>query len=124
MCSSCLSLLIDERGVIFHRTLMKEVLSMRNIIIVACLLGSFTLFLQSAGVEESILLFLLAGIVPGTNFRISSTDALILTILVATCIIGYIVVTQIIHRISIDRLARTQYIVTKNGTVRRRYSNV
>jgi hypothetical protein len=93
---------------------------MRKIIIIACLIGSFILFLQSTGIEESILLFLMAGIIPGTNIRISSTDMLVATTLFSALIIIFAIVAKIVRYISIDRMARSEYTVTKNGHVRRR----
>lgn len=97
---------------------------MRKIIIIACLVGSFILFLQSAGVEESILLFLMAGIIPGTNVRISPIDMLVAITLISALVITFTIVRHIARYVSIDRLARRQYTVTKNGHVRRRAVHV
>lgn len=56
---------------------------MKKAIIIAVLVGFGLIILLNSGIVESLVLFLLAGIVPGTNYAIPSSVMLL-------CIIGIV----------------------------------
>lgn len=59
---------------------------MKKTIIVLCLVGSALIILDTINAAESLLLFLFAGIVPGTDIRISPI-AMMVAFLVAIAIV-------------------------------------
>ncbi len=90
---------------------------MRTFIITFCLIGSGLIFLQVPGVQDSLMLLFMAGIIPGTTDRISSS-----AMLFGWSIIGFALIARIIfHFVTIERLAR-HYMKTKKRLPRRRYS--
>lgn len=60
---------------------------MRKAIIITCLIGSALLVLASFNVVDSLTLFLLAGVIPGTDYRIPAIDMMSATATAITVII-------------------------------------
>lgn len=58
----------------FNSNNFEESQVMRKLIILFCLIGSSLIILDSFNFAHSIMMFLLAGVIPGTNFALSPID--------------------------------------------------
>lgn len=65
---------------------------MRNVIIALCLIGSLTLILSAFQAGQAVLMFLLAGVIPGTNISLSPTETLVIICLIAGFVISRITI--------------------------------
>lgn len=64
---------------------------MRKFIITCCIIGSAIIILSQFGFFEALLLFLLAGIIPGTSYSLSSHTMSLLTMSIISLIIVWFV---------------------------------
>ncbi len=60
---------------------------MKKAIIIMCLVGSVLLILDSLNAADSLLFFLFAGIIPGTDVRVSPIDMMAATATAITIVI-------------------------------------
>ncbi len=70
---------------------------MRKLIITLCLIGSGVIFLDTINFSQQLILFVFAGIVPGTNIVISPIDFMAATATAITVIILRITVWPLIR---------------------------
>jgi len=74
---------------------------MKNAIITICLTGSLIVILSAFQAGEAITMFLLAGVIPGTNIVISPSDTLVLIALITGFVISRVTIpafTQLFSR--------------------------
>ena len=86
---------------------IKEVGSMKKAIIIICTVGALLLILDSMNAANALLLFLFAGIIPGTDLLVSPIDMMAAT---ATAI------TVVILRVALWPHIRSSLLVTAKTT--------
>jgi hypothetical protein len=91
---------------------------MKKAIITVSLIGSLLLVLDSANAAHWLVLFLLAGVVPGTDILISPVDMLAANATAITAIILYVTVWPTIRNLIFSRPAAP--IASKKHTARHR----
>jgi hypothetical protein len=75
----------------------------RKVIIIACLAASLLIFLDTIDIVHGLVMFLLAGIIPGTNIVLSATQMLVVMIVLTGLAIYRFAVTPL--RRKLEQLA-------------------
>lgn len=87
---------------------------MKKAITIICTIGAMLLILDSVNAAHSLILFLFAGVIPGTNLLVSPTAMMIATSAAIVIIILRLTVWQIIR----TNLARTAELRSKKAAHR------
>ena len=77
---------------------------MKKTIITICIVGSLMIFLDSVNFGQGILLFLFAGVIPGTNMIISPEDMMAATATAITIIVLRLTIWQSIKSLAFHQL--------------------
>jgi Na+-transporting NADH:ubiquinone oxidoreductase subunit NqrB len=96
---------------------------MKKIIIVACLASLGMLILIKSGMIESLVLFLLVGIIPGTNYAIPSSVMLMAIFSILWLLVIRFAALELFYMF-IDRRTISQKTTHKKRMPKRRYSQI
>jgi hypothetical protein len=81
---------------------------MKKKIAIICNVASLIIILYSVGAGYKIMMFLLAGIIPGTNIALSSTQMLILIIVLISAILARVGALPLLHKFNLTNTKRTK----------------
>ena len=96
---------------------------MKKIIVIACLASLGLVILIKSGVLESLVLFLLVGIVPGTNYVLSSNVMLLIIMSIVWLFVIRFVAMEVFYFI-MDKRTTSQKTNHKKRMPKRRYSQI
>lgn len=92
---------------------------MRKLIIISCISASLFIIALQFGFFSALALFLLAGIIPGTNYALSPNSMFVLVTIISLIVIFRIVWTSRYKRIFVTRLT-----MHKKRLPKRRFSEI
>ena len=96
---------------------------MKKTIIIASLAGSLILILDSTNAAYNVLMFLIAGIVPGTNILLPPM-AMLVGISAMTAIIIFRVFTTLTNMFFNQKTTETAHLAIKSRSPLRRFGNI
>jgi|GEM_PF-535622 len=96
---------------------------MKKIVIAACSIFLIFYVLSKSGVLSALLIFLLAGVVPGTNWSLPAGVMLGICAAIAFVFTTHFVVFSIVQELDLRRLTR-KYIARKNRMPKKRFLSV
>lgn len=96
---------------------------MKKTIIIACLATLGLVILIKSGIVESLVLFLLVGIIPGTNYALSSGIMLLIIGSIVWLFVMRFIAIELFH-FAIDKRITAQKTAYKKRMPKRRYSQI
>lgn len=96
---------------------------MKRTIILSSITVLATALLAESGALNALVMFLLVGQVPGTNYSISPSVMLLLFGVITVLVLYHVTAVKILHSINIHRLAQ-KHLARKARMPRRRYGQV
>lgn len=97
---------------------------MRNAVIFSCIIGALLIVLAQFGFFEALLMFLLAGVVPGTSYSIPSNIMYGLLLIGITIVIVRIVGFSVLDLFFVAKKVTPKKSAAKKRLPRRRYSQI
>ncbi len=71
---------------------------MKKIVVITCIVASLILIFDSIGIWHMMMMFLFAGIIPGTNFALTSAQMIVLIAVLFGLIIVQIGILPLLHK--------------------------
>ncbi len=93
---------------------------MKKVIILACLAVALLIVLSQSGVLDSLMLFLLAGAIPGTGYSVPSTVMLLVIVSIIWLIILRLTAIETANHVS-SRHSTKKHVERKKHTSKRRF---